>query len=106
MKRIRSEVKRPTDEQILQYGSVPVPVAATYLEKTATTVQWQLEDAADGKIPPIPYGHAVHSREKPGKWIYTISPGLLVAFKRGTLLFVYPGSYPKEDTCIVPKLEL
>lgn len=76
---------RPTDAEILEYASVPVAVAAAYLSKAPTTICWQLEDAAMGRIPPIVYGNAVRSRTSEHKWIYTISPGLLVAFRNGTL---------------------
>lgn len=83
----RSKASIPTDEEILAYDSVPIDVAATYLGKSSTTIRYQLEDAATGDIPPVVYGYAVRNRDGARKWTYIISPGLLVAFKRGTVVF-------------------
>ena len=73
-----------TDQEILAMDNVPprtgrypkIP-AASYLDVAALSVYFALQQRA------APYGYAV--KNPGGKWSYSISPGLLVAYKRGTL---------------------
>lgn len=66
-----------TREKILQYDNVPVDAAAAYLGKTKPFVYMGL------RVGRLPFGTAV---EMPGgEWSYHISPGLLIAYKEGTL---------------------
>ena len=67
----------PTDDEILTLDNVPPRVAAKYIGESLLSIYYGLQQRA------APYGYAV---EHPGKrWTYNISPGLLVAYKRGTL---------------------
>lgn len=66
-----------TDSEILALDNVPPVMAAIYLDKTPVFVRLGLQQ---GKLP---FGAAVQNPG--GKWSYHISPGLLVAYKRGTL---------------------
>jgi hypothetical protein len=68
---------KPTDEEILAMDNVPVRVAAKYLGAPLLSTYYALQQKA------APYGYAVQNPG--GKWSYHISPGLLVAYKRGTL---------------------
>ena len=67
----------PTDEEILAMDNVPPRVAAKYLGAGALSVYYALQQGV------APYGYAVKCPG--GKYTYQISPGLLVAYKRGTL---------------------
>lgn len=71
----RRPVIRPTEEEIKGYDNVPVPVAAKFIGTSATTLYRALKDGR------APFGFAVHSVD----WSYNISPGLLIAYKNGTL---------------------
>ena len=66
-----------TDQEILAMNNVPPRTAASYLDVAALSVYFALQQRA------APYGYAV--KNPGGKWSYSISPGLLVAYKRGTL---------------------
>ena len=68
----------PTDEQIMALESVPTDVAGLYIGMSATTLTNALRQQR------APFGFAVQNLEL-GTWTYNISPGLLVAYKRGTL---------------------
>lgn len=66
-----------TDEEILTMDNVLPTVAAEYINETPVFIRLGLQQNR------LPIGSAV---QKPsGKWSYNISPGLLVAYKRGTL---------------------
>lgn len=67
----------PTDEEILAMSNVPPRTAAKYLDSGALAVYYALQQGV------APYGYAVQCPG--GKHTYHISPGLLVAYKRGTL---------------------
>ena len=68
----------PTDKEILAMESVPTNVAGLYIGMSATTLTNALRQQR------APFGFAVRNEEL-GTWAYNISPGLLVAYKRGTL---------------------
>ena len=65
------------DSEILQYDDVPVDVASKYIGKSKPFIYYGLRDSR------LPFGCAVQMES--GKWSYSISPGLLVAYKRGEL---------------------
>ena len=67
----------PTDQEILAMSNVPPRTAAKYLGAGALSVYYALQQGM------APYGYAVKCPG--GKYTYHISPGLLVAYKRGTL---------------------
>ena len=67
----------PTDQEILAMSNVPPRTAAKYLGAGALSVYYALQQGV------APYGYAVKCPG--GKYTYHISPGLLVAYKRGTL---------------------
>lgn len=67
----------PTDEDILALNNVPPKLAAKYLDVAALSVYYALQQGV------APFGYAV--KNPGGKYSYQISPGLLVAYKRGTL---------------------
>lgn len=66
-----------TDDEILEMDRVLPTVAAEYLGETAVFIRLGLQQSR------LPFGSAVQNPG--GKWSYNISPGLLVAYKRGTL---------------------
>ena len=67
----------PTDNEILEMDNVSPRVAAKYIGESLLSIYYGLQQHA------APYGYAV---KHPGKkWSYNISPGLLVAYKRGTI---------------------
>lgn len=66
-----------TAEEIMQYDNVPSKVAAEYLGVSIPYVHSRLRSGRAF------YGDAVLNPG--GKWSYHISPGLLVAYKTGTL---------------------
>lgn len=66
-----------TDAEILALNRVSPEMAAEYLDKNTKFIQCGLKQGR------LPFGCAA---ECPGgKWSFHISPGLLVAYKRGTL---------------------
>lgn len=67
----------PTDQDILGYNNVPVEVAAKYIGWSSCNVCYALQQER------APYGTAARTSET--SWTYNISPGLLIAYKRGTL---------------------
>ena len=67
----------PTDTEILAVNNVPPRMAAKYLGAGVLSVYYALQQGV------APYGYAVKCPG--GKYTYHISPGLLVAYKRGTL---------------------
>ena len=78
-----------TDADILAYDNVPVPIAAQYIGWNANKLYYALQDHQ------VPFGF-VAERESSARacgasWTYNISPGLLVAYKRGTLVTVPQG---------------
>lgn len=78
-----------TDADILAYDNVPVPIAAQYIGWNANKLYYALQDHQ------VPFGF-VAERESTARacgasWTYNISPGLLVAYKRGTLATVPRG---------------
>ncbi|MDF1495189.1 hypothetical protein [Caproiciproducens sp. CPB-2] len=66
-----------SDQEILAMDKVPPRAAAKYLSESLLSVHYGLQQRT------APYGYAV--KHPGGKWTYNISPGLLVAYKRGTL---------------------
>jgi len=70
----KSKAAAPTDEVIIVLDNVPVELAAQYIKQSTCTVSvgW------------APFGFA-SLNEKTGTWTYNISPGLLIAYKRGSL---------------------
>ena len=78
MARVKSD-KTPSDEEILSYDNVPVTVAADYLGCGIPSIRSALQSGR------APFGYATRSGEDGGKWMPQISPGLLVAYKNGTL---------------------
>ncbi|MBQ9345793.1 MAG: hypothetical protein IJT94_00455 [Oscillibacter sp.] len=77
MPRIR-EAAIPTDAEILAMNSVPLRTAALYIGWSDSTLAFALKQER------APFGFAVQNPELKS-WSYNISPGLLVAYKRGTL---------------------
>lgn len=67
----------PSDSEILAMDNVLPAVAAKYIGETPAFVRLGLQQNR------LPIGSAVQNPS--GKWSYNISPGLLVAYKRGTL---------------------
>jgi hypothetical protein len=67
----------PSDSEILAMDNVLPAVAAKYIGETPVFVRLGLQQNR------LPIGSAVQNPS--GKWSYNISPGLLVAYKRGTL---------------------
>lgn len=73
-----SKAIRLTDEQILEMNTVPVRMAGLYIGVSDSTIANALKQER------APFGFAVQNPDT-GTWTYNISPGLLVAYKRGTL---------------------
>lgn len=72
----------PTEEEILSYNNVPLDVAAKYIGWSTCNVSWALQQER------APYGHAAQTGSKEDgtpTYSYNISPGLLIAYKRGEL---------------------
>ncbi len=67
----------PTDQEILAMDNVPPRTAAKYLGMGALAMYYTLQQGV------APFGFA--TLNPGGKYTYHISPGLLVAYKRGTL---------------------
>ena len=74
----KSEATRPTDEQILEQDTVRLDMAARYIGWSVPTLTNALRQER------APFGFATQN-PKTETWAYNISPGLLVAYKRGTL---------------------
>jgi len=75
--------KKVTDQEIMGYDNVPVDVAASYIDIGAQALRLSLQDGN------CPFGF-ISSKESETafcgeRFRYNISPGLLVAYKRGTL---------------------
>ena len=66
-----------TDQEILSHDNVPPKTAAKYLDVGYQSLYYALQQGI------APFGYAV--KNPGGKYTYQISPGLLVAYKRGTL---------------------
>lgn len=79
----RATAQIPTDEEILSYSNVPVPLAAKYIGWSSCNVASALQQER------APFGCAAKTGENPetGRTTYTynISPGLLVGYKHGTI---------------------
>ena len=73
----KTTAQTPTDQDILGYNNVPVEVAAKYIGWSSCNVCYALQQER------APYGTAARTSET--SWTYNISPGLLIAYKRGTL---------------------
>ena len=67
----------PTDEEILAMDRVLPEIAAKYLDVDTQYIRFGLQQRS------LPFGTAVQNPS--GKYSYLVSPGLLVAYKRGTL---------------------
>lgn len=85
----RKRINEPvivTDEQILAYDNVPVPIAARYIGWTPNKLYYALQDHQ------VPFGFVAERESEKracgASWTYNISPGLLVAYKRGTLVTI------------------
>lgn len=80
-KRVKHEV--PSDETILGYDNVPLDVAARYIGWSSCNVAYALQQER------APYGCAAQTgvSQTTGRptYSYNISPGLLVAYKHGTI---------------------
>ena len=68
----------PTDEEILALDNVRPDIAGRYIGWSSPTITNALKQER------APFGFAAQNPET-GSWHYNISPGLLVAYKRGTL---------------------
>lgn len=73
----------PTDQEILAYDNVPAQVAADYIGWSTATLYYALQDGR------APFGFVSVNKDASTysgySYAYNISPGLLVAYKRGTL---------------------
>lgn len=74
----RTSDRTPTEEEILQYDNVPFAIAAKFIGWSDVTVRYALQQER------APFGMAAQNPDK-GTWSYNISPGLLIAYKRGEL---------------------
>ena len=66
-----------SDQEILSLNNVNPKLAAKYLDVSDLSVYYALQQGV------APYGYAV--KNPGGKYSYHISPGLLVAYKNGTM---------------------
>lgn len=73
----KAQYNIPTDDEILSQNNVPVEMACRYIGWSSPTLYYALQEQR------APFGMAVKSPN--GGWTYNISPGLLVAYKRGDL---------------------
>ncbi len=73
----------PTREEIMQYNSVPVEVAAKYIGISDKRLRFAMQDER------VPFGFVSINYDAKtysgNAYTYNISPGLLVAYKEGTL---------------------
>ena len=78
-----------TDADILAYDNVPVPIAAQYIGWNANKLYYALQDHQ------VPFGFVAErestARACGARWAYNISPGLVGAYKRGTLVTIPRG---------------
>lgn len=74
----KSRAAAPTDEVIMALDNVPVELTSQYIKQSTCTLYLALQQGR------APFGFA-SKNEKTGTWTYNISPGLLVAYKRGSL---------------------
>lgn len=72
------ELTDVTDEKIDGYDNVPVDVASRYIGKSPEFVRWCLIQNR------APFGCA--AKMEGGQWSYSISPGLLKAYKNGSMV--------------------
>ena len=79
----------PTDAEILIMQNVPVRVASKYLGLSLPATYFGLQQGV------FPFGKAIQN--KGSEYTYHISPGLLVAYQRGTLKIEMKGSYPIHE---------
>lgn len=81
MPRKRQITEQISDDEIMRYSNVPVSVAARYVGCSSCTLHYALQDGR------APFGFASCHENDDAKtvWTYNISPGLLVAYKRGTM---------------------
>ena len=70
----RSNAPRPSDEEILRYDNVPIPLAASYLGTSSPTMMRALQQGR------TPFGWAALNEET-GTYTYNVSPGGLVEYK-------------------------
>lgn len=70
-------MSKVTQEEVLSYDNVPSKIAAEYLGVSIPYIHARLRSGMAA------YGDAVLNPG--GKWSYYISPGMLVAYKTGTL---------------------
>lgn len=79
----KASAATPTEEEILSYTNVPLEVAAKYIGWSSCNIATALQQER------APYGHAAQtgvSRDTGyPTYTYNISPGLLVAYKRGNM---------------------
>lgn len=71
-------MRQITDEKIREYNNVPVAVAADYLGKTPEFIRCAIRSQR------CPFGIAVQMEG--GQWSYSISPGMLIAYKNGNMI--------------------
>lgn len=67
-----------TENEILACDNVPVDMAAAYLGKTAEFLRCAMQSQR------CPFGVGVKMRG--GQWSYSISPGMLLAYKQGKMI--------------------
>lgn len=67
-----------TEDEILSHDNVPVELAADYLGKTANFLRCAMQSQR------CPFGIGV--KMEGGKWSYSISPGMLIAYKTGDMI--------------------
>lgn len=70
----RSNAPRPSDEEIMKYDNVPIPLAASYLGTSSPTMMRALQQGR------TPFGWAAFNEET-GTYTYNVSPGGLVEYK-------------------------
>ena len=74
----KRNTEKPSDDEILSFDTVPTDIAALYIGWSTPTIYRALQEQR------APFGFAAENKET-GTWTYNISPGLLVAYKRGSL---------------------
>lgn len=79
----KAQKQTPADEEIMSYNNVPVSLAAEYIGWSACNIRYALQQER------APFGCAAKTREREDpeedSYTYNISPGLLVAYKHGTI---------------------
>lgn len=71
-------MRKVSDEEILSCDNVPVETAAAYLGKTPEFLRCAMKSQR------CPFGVGV--RMPGGQWSYSVSPGMLVAYKNGGMI--------------------